>query len=261
MGRTLVCGDIHGGLKSLQQCLDRAKVTSKDKLIFLGDYVDGWSESAQVIEYLIQLSKTTECIFIRGNHDKWCEDWLINGQAPMMWKLQGGQSTLESYVSTGFLVKDEHRNFFKNLRNYYIDEQNRGFVHGGFRSKKGLGHEEYQADYYWDRDVWQISLMSHNKVRTDSNGTPQGRRMYKHKEVFIGHTSTGNWEIKPHYPEYQDDRQSKNGSITVPMNRYNVWNLDTGGGFEGKLTIMDIETKEFWQSDFVKDLYPEEKGR
>ena len=45
------------------------------------------------------------------------------------------------------------------------------------------------------------------------------------------------------------------------MNRCNVWNLDTGGGWLGKLTIMDIDTKQFWQSDFVYELYPEEKGR
>lgn len=58
--RTLVIGDIHGGLKALTQLLERAKVTTDDQLIFLGDYVDGWSESAQVIQYLIELSKTND---------------------------------------------------------------------------------------------------------------------------------------------------------------------------------------------------------
>ena len=28
-----------------------------------------------------------------------------------------------------------------------------------------------------------------------------------------------------------------------------VWDLDTGGGYEGKLTIMNVHTKEYWQSD------------
>jgi serine/threonine protein phosphatase 1 len=44
--RTLVFGDIHGGLRALQQLFERAKITADDRLIFLGDYVDGWSESA-----------------------------------------------------------------------------------------------------------------------------------------------------------------------------------------------------------------------
>jgi serine/threonine protein phosphatase 1 len=39
--RTLVIGDIHGGLRALHQIIERAHVTPQDTLIFLGDYVDG----------------------------------------------------------------------------------------------------------------------------------------------------------------------------------------------------------------------------
>ena len=168
---------------------------------------------------------------------------------------------MDSYIRTGYLVEDSHRKFFSNLHNYYIDEQNRGFVHGGFVSRKGIGHDPYQSDYYWDRDMWQLALMSENRVHMDDDGIPQANRFYKHKEVYIGHTSTCNWKCKPHYPEYDNLFQIDNGPITVPMNRCNVWNLDTGGGFSGKLSIMDINTKEVWQSDFVKELYPDENGR
>ena len=44
MKRTFVIGDIHGGLKALQQVLDRVELKENDHLIFLGDYVDGWSD-------------------------------------------------------------------------------------------------------------------------------------------------------------------------------------------------------------------------
>lgn len=262
--RTLVIGDLHGGFRALLQVLERCSYDSEqDKLIFLGDYVDGYSQSAQVIQYLIELEEKAvhKPIFLRGNHDKWCEDWLWMGQTPMIWTQQGGQSTIDSYIKTSHIISEKHKKFFKNLLNYYVDEDNRGFVHGGFRSRKGLGHEVYQADYYWDRDLWNIALMSHGRVHLDSEGTPQGRRFLKHKEVFIGHTSTLNWNVKRKYPEYILEGQAINGAITVPMNRCNVWNLDTGGGFKGKLTAMDIDTKEFWQSDLLSDLYPDEKGR
>jgi serine/threonine protein phosphatase 1 len=56
--RTLVIGDIHGGLRALHQILERAKVTTKDTLIFLGDYVDGWSQSPQVLDFIIDLNQT-----------------------------------------------------------------------------------------------------------------------------------------------------------------------------------------------------------
>ena len=49
--RTLVIGYIHGGLRALHQIMERANVTTKDTLIFLGDYVDGWSQSPQVLDY------------------------------------------------------------------------------------------------------------------------------------------------------------------------------------------------------------------
>ena len=66
MKRTLVIGDIHGGLRALIQVLEKANVTQNDTLIFLGDYVDGWSESPQVIDFLIGLSQKQNCIFIEN---------------------------------------------------------------------------------------------------------------------------------------------------------------------------------------------------
>ena len=71
MTRTLAIGDIHGGLRALKQILERAKITQNDVLIFLGDYVDGWSESAQTVSFLIELFKL-------GNSHSTCnERWLF----------------------------------------------------------------------------------------------------------------------------------------------------------------------------------------
>lgn len=265
--RTLVMGDIHGGLRALKQVLERCGYDKdNDKIIFLGDYVDGWSESAQVIQFLIELQKEAkhDHVFIRGNHDKWCQDWLWHGQSPSMWVMQGGQATINSYIDTEHLTEQSHRDFFKNLVNYYIDEENRGFVHGGFHSRKGLGHEVYQSDYYWDRDLWQLALMSDGRIHLDE-GIPQGMRMYKHKEVYVGHTSTCYWNYKHNGVLRITDNTNPNCKvgkmITTPIQACNVWDLDTGGGFKGKLTIMDIDSKQYWQSDYVFGLYPEEKGR
>ena len=99
MKRTLVFGDIHGGLKALIQLLEKVAVKENDRLIFLGDYVDGWSESAQVVDFLIDLSQKQECIFIRGNHDVWCQEWLNKDVVNDIWYLHGGKSTIESYQS------------------------------------------------------------------------------------------------------------------------------------------------------------------
>jgi serine/threonine protein phosphatase 1 len=45
------------------------------------------------------------------------------------------------------------------------------------------------------------------------------------------------------------------------MNAVNVWNIDTGAAFNGRLSILEVESKKFWQSDVVQNLYPDETGR
>ena len=264
--RTLVIGDIHGGYKSLLQVLERCDFDNKiDKLIGLGDVADGWSETAELVHYLIHLQEESDNrhIFLRGNHDAWCQEWLNFGVAKDIWVVQGGKATIDSYIRTGFIVDARHREFFNRLHNYYVDDKNRGFVHGGFISKEGLGYEAYESDYYWDRTLWRIAVAVDREFKLidteDFRIIPY--RFERHKEIYIGHTTTGNWLVKPHLPEYQYTEQPKEGKIVVPMNRCNIWNMDTGGGFEGRLTIMDIDTKEFWQSDDLRTLYPEEKGR
>ena len=39
------------------------------------------------------------------------------------------------------------------------------------------------------------------------------------------------------------------------MQAANIFNLDTGAGGKGRLTIMDVETKQLWQSDLVAGSY------
>ncbi|MEM7161797.1 MAG: metallophosphoesterase [Bacteroidota bacterium] len=239
--RTLVIGDIHGGLKGLLQVLERAKVNSDDHLIFLGDYVDGWSESAQLIQYFIELEQSHKCDFIYGNHDAWCFDWLLEDAMNPIWLKHGGQATVNSYERLTRLEKEEQLEFFKRMQNYLVDDQNRLFIHAGFSSMHGPEKEHYQTNYGWDRTLWEVALAVHGKMGKDDQLFP--KRLNLFHEIYIGHTPTIEW------------------GIDYPWKRVNVWNLDTGAAFTGKLSIMDIDTKEYWQSDPLIDLYPKERGR
>lgn len=262
--RTLVIGDIHGSFKGLEQVLERSGFDlKKDKLIVLGDYVDGWPDSALVVEKLIQIQEQAvhKPVYILGNHDAMCRPWILMGHMDRNnWIPQGGKATVDSYVRTGFLLDQRHRDFFDKLVPFYVDSKNRGFVHGGFSSPDGLGNEDYDSIYYWDRFLWIRKAMSqHNLWKKDPSKCWKG--FHSHSEIFIGHTTTGSFPLKKSYPEYNDPNQPKNGGIVVPMNRCNVWNLDTGGGMEGRVTIMDVDTKEYWQSDYCKELYSSHKHR
>lgn len=241
MPGTFVIGDIHGGLKALVQVLERAAVTTADTLIFLGDYVDGWSESAPVIDFVMQCARKQPCIFIKGNHDEWCEDWLRSGQADKTWLMHGGLATVKSYAGIELLRRAQHLLFFEKMKMFATDEQNRLFIHAGFTSMHGPEKEFHSSNFSWDRTLWETALTLDKKITSDSLLFPKRLKLFH--EIYIGHTPT----------LYFNE--------TTPMQGANVWNIDTGAAFTGKLTIMDINTKKFWQSDTVKDLYPGETGR
>ena len=244
MHRKLVIGDIHGGLRALHQVIERAKVSKDDLLIFLGDYVDGWSESPQVLDFLIELKKANNCIFIRGNHDELLLDWLLNDNENIdegMWFKHGGEATVLSYASVSSDKRQSHMEFLRQLKDYYLDEKNRLFIHAGFTNMNGVDHEYFPKMFYWDRSLWETALSLDESIPKDSIHYP--KRLTLYNEIYIGHTPVTKI------------------NETVPIQKACLWNIDTGAAFKGPLTIMNVDTKEFWQSEPLNQLYFNEKGR
>ena len=239
--RTLVIGDIHGGLRALHQILERANVTPKDKLIFLGDYVDGWSQSPQVIDFILQMKNTYDIVCIRGNHDELLFEWFKNGKDNPQWHHHGGEATVLAYESVSLETKQIHIEFLNSLENYHLDEQNRLFIHAGFTNVNGIDFEYFPKLFYWDRTLWETALALDKTLKTDDLKYPKRFTLYN--EIYIGHTPV-----------------SRIGE-TIPVQMANVWNIDTSAAFLGPLTILDVDTKEFWQSEPLPNLYPNEKGR
>ena len=154
MSRTLVIGDIHGGFKALEQVLERANVTTQDKLIFLGDYVDGWSQAFEVINKLISLKASHNCIFLRGNHDQLFYDWFSEKKDNPNWLQHGGQATLDSYKDRPYNFIKIHTHFLETLHDYYLDSENRLFLHAGYTNVRGIEQEYFSKMFYWDRSLW-----------------------------------------------------------------------------------------------------------
>ena len=239
--RTLVIGDIHGGLKALKQVLQKIKLSAEDIFVFLGDYVDGWSESAETVSFLINFSETYSCIFLRGNHDELLYEFLKFEDAKLMWLKHGGESSRKSYESLSEYELAQHIRFFENLENYYIDSENRLFCHAGFTHHNGPEYEYYSNTTYWDRSLWEMVCAMDKSLSISNEKYPKRLKLFK--EIYLGHTST--------------TRIGK----TTPVNFANVWNIDTGAAFKGPLSIIDVDAKEVWQSEPVWGLYPNEKGR
>jgi serine/threonine protein phosphatase 1 len=239
--RILVVGDIHGGLKALRQVLQRAGSQTADRFVFLGDYVDGWSEAAETVAFLIEFARSHRAIFLRGNHDDLCLQWLRDGMDNPLWLQSGGEATRRSYKGVGQDTRREHIHFYEGLRDYYLDAENRIYLHAGFTNLKGVEYEYSTANFYWDRTLWETALsLDPNLSPADLRYPP---RLKCYKEIFIGHTPV--------------TRLGKH----KPYRAANVWNIDTGAAFKGPLSVMEVNTRIVWQSDPVHTLYPGEFGR
>ncbi len=219
-----VVGDIHGKYKALQQCLDRSGFdVEKDLLICLGDVCDRGPEVRESIECLLQLQ---HLIYIIGNHDLWALQWMTTGEKPALWTTQGGHATIRSYGDKP--VPGSHIHLLKTALPYYI-LNNRLFVHGGFDLSRPLEEQTPEA-LAWNRSLVEYAL------ETIDREDPV--KLTRFDEVFVGHTPTLNYDFD------------------VPLHSHEVWMLDTGAGWWGRLSIMDIASKQFWQSDSVDVLYP-----
>lgn len=228
MDKTFCIGDIHGGYLALLQCLNRSEFDyNKDTLICLGDVVDGWPETPQCIEELLKIK---HLVYIMGNHDAWVDAWFKSKRmnTPRIWTTQGGEATIQAYENyPDLLVK--HEKFFNQAFPFYIDAKNRLYVHGGYNPDKPI-EKQMWTDLQWDRELYHAAL-SWNAPTYEA-----------YNEIYIGHTSTSRIS-------------------GIPLNKGNVWMLDQGAGYEGKLSIIDVDTHEFRQSEQVNRLYPNAVGR
>lgn len=235
--RRLVIGDLHANLKGLKQCLKRAKVTKHDHLIFLGDLFDGRGDAKDLtlylLNYLLKKDWVVPPTFIIGNHDIWLKRYLTTGLVTSLWDMEDGRTTRASIDQLDSSDKVRLLELLNNMLPYTVLEGN-AFVHGGY-THDSLGLEWNDSNYSWDRSLWNKSLMWEAVGPREGQPLPTRNRSYR--EIFIGHSSV-----------------SRVGS-SVPVKAANVWNLDTGSGKYGYLTIMDVDTKEFWQSDQVTKLY------
>ncbi len=244
MGRTLVCGDIHGAYKPLKDLINKVKLKNDDELVFLGDYVDGNSESFEVIDYLIKLKNQYSTKFLLGNHDFWLRKYLENGVADIGWLNCGGTTTIDSYENRNKESINDHIEFLNSCVYSYTDNNNNGFVHGGFRTDDGLNITDRNYwvinDFMWDRSLFHLAYTHHKKNHNNSeNYTKLYPKLLKlYKNIYIGHTSTLNY------------------NTDIPIKVCNVTNLDTGGGSSnGRITIMDIDTGVYWQSSTIEKYY------
>jgi serine/threonine protein phosphatase 1 len=225
MARKFVMGDIHGGYRALRQCLERSGFdNASDSLIFLGDVADGWPETRACVDELLKVKNLT---YIFGNHDFWTLEWMHTGYAEDIWLSQGGDATVKSYSSG---IPKTHIALLDNALPYLILE-NKMFVHAGFDPTIPLEVQSLNT-FLWDRNLARVALELQQKGIEG--------KLTSYDEVYLGHTPV---------------------PFAKPLKSCEVWLMDTGAGWSGVLSMMDLETKEIFTSDPLPKLYPGVAGR
>lgn len=226
--KRFVLGDIHGEYEYLKEVLEKSGFDyDNDLLIQIGDIVDRGPEPFKCMEELLKIKNL---VLILGNHDQTFRHFI-----------RGGVNLLSDFPQNGVeitekkwfeLEEDERRyyetNIFDKMKSYHVTDDNMLFVHGGFDPSMPI--EDQHEDYLiWDRDLV-------NAAYTESLIKQVRIPLTTYKKVFIGHTPTLYY------------------SLLTPFTGGGVTNIDTGSGKGGPLTIMDIDSGQYWQSDYSQQI-------
>ena len=206
--RVFIVGDIHGCLDMLKRLMDKIDWRpDEDRLVFLGDYVDRGADSRGVVDFILEISKTSPLVqCLMGNHENILLDFLNTGE-PRMLIINGGMPTLESYRIVNKkgddpLVPPDHMAFFQNLP-LYIELDSYYVVHAGFRPGVEIEKQSLE-DLTWIREPFIFSDYDFGKT------------------VIFGHTP-----------------------LAEPLVMDNKIGLDTGAVYGNRLTCLEIPGMRF----------------
>lgn len=209
MEKIFAIGDIHGCFDKLIELMDVIDVDlGKDKLVFLGDYIDRGPDSYNVMEYLIELkTRHRNIVFLKGNHEEMLENY-ISGTDRLIYLANGGHTTLDSYIDAGITPQKnqfpkDHSVFLKSL-DLFHETDNYIFVHAGLRDKVALP-DQVPEDLLWIRRRFIKSSYDFGK------------------RVVFGHTP-----------------------LSEPLVQKNKIGIDTGAVYGNKLTCVELPELNFY---------------
>ena len=150
--------DIHGHYDEFIESLSKVDLTDTDnRLLLLGDYIDGGSQSFQVILKIIELEKKfpDQVITLLGNHEEYFSEWLFEEDGASKYTSYDtiisfiGQNKRKNIVDTvisDFSLSDEEclAQINKKIRDCVTSEYPE--IVGWFRNKYFNSERFYETD-------------------------------------------------------------------------------------------------------------------
>lgn len=235
--------DIHGCSTKLYKILNNLSKKKLKKTIFCGDYIDRGQNSKEVLDIMIDYSKTHDSIFLLGNHDDFFKNFVFreNRYGANVWNRQGGKETIKSLTGRNFsniensekyfdFIDKKYLYFFKSLNKLYHVEDGHVFVHAGLRDfnlpidKQNTYKPEIHYSYIWVRE----ELF-------------QQKKTYDNKVIVHGHTPVFILNRFGILPEKNDEpyfNYNKNRELISI-------DIDTGACYGKKLSCLFIDNGKY----------------
>lgn len=105
--KTYIIGDVHGCYLTLRALID--KLEKDSKIIFVGDLIDRGPRSKEVVQFVKE--NNFDCVL--GNHELFMiKDYeiikpYVIGEEKLLWGINGGYETLESYDNKNENMKED----------------------------------------------------------------------------------------------------------------------------------------------------------
>jgi serine/threonine protein phosphatase 1 len=143
-GKIFAIGDIHGSFHKLEKLLEKLPIEKeKDKLIFMGDYINRGNQVKEVLNFIAKLKDDDyNLIPLMGNHEYLLLEYHLTNYKALLPYLRnlGVETTLASYGGASLqqmkelsFFPKEHYDFLINLIPYH-ETEDFIFVHAGIKT-------------------------------------------------------------------------------------------------------------------------------
>lgn len=153
-----IFGDIHGCYTTLKKYFEKFPINQEDAYIFTGDYFDRGLENYQTFNYLLDLMKNDNMIFLVGNHEDKLYKYACDDDFKMDYDIK---NTIEEFASNN-LSKSSIRGFTKSLSQLcYMTFNNKTYLisHGGIPYFPKLSLDFYSTNsFIYGIDKYEVNI-------------------------------------------------------------------------------------------------------
>ncbi len=255
-----IVGDLHGCFDKLISVLDVAGFDKdKDVLYSVGDLCDRGSQNLKIVEFVYSLGKSFRPVF--GNHDIWLYEYFAFGNENRCWiKWNGGDATMSEIRKLSAQDKAKYAEWMSSFP-YMMEVGDNVICHNFIRRSKlvarignldpcgitlgncrdsGLVKDPDYDEYVFDRTIADFV-----RIKAGQTGS-RWREPYEDAD-FEKDFPSGKSYVMGHTPLYEDGYAVYNGVYMIDTGAF-VTAKEYGTETDGRMTLMNLETKEVWET-------------